>query len=147
MRRLYNIVFTVVLLVVAPYYLWLMWRRGNWRSGFGQRFAQYNSLLKQAVTNRQLLWLHAVSVGEVNLCTQLIRVLELRAPALTMAVSTTTTTGMAELERKLPSHILKIYFPIDRRRWVQRAFSVLHPKAVVLIEAEIWPNFLWRARS
>jgi 3-deoxy-D-manno-octulosonic-acid transferase len=147
MRRLYNIFFTAFLLLSAPYYFWKMWRRGNWRTGFGQRFAQYSSRLKQAVTNRNLLWLHAVSVGEVNICTQLIRVLELRAPGLTIAVSTTTSTGMAELERKLPSHILKIYYPIDKRRWVQRAFSVLHPKAVVLVEAEIWPNFLWRARG
>jgi 3-deoxy-D-manno-octulosonic-acid transferase len=147
MRQLYNVFFTAFLLLSAPYYFWKMWRRGNWRSGFEQRFGQYSSAVKQAVTNRHLLWLHAVSVGEVNICTQLIRVLELRAPGLTIAVSTTTSTGMAELERKLPSHILKLYYPIDRRRWVQRAYSVLHPKAVVLVEAEIWPNFLWRARG
>ncbi len=146
MRRLYNVAFTCLLLLSAPYYLWKMWRRGNWRSGFAQRFGQFSSLVKQAVTNRHILWLHAVSVGEVNICTQLIRVLELRAPGLTIVVSTTTSTGMGELERKLPSHILKIYYPIDRRRWVHRAFSVLHPRAVVLVEAEIWPNFLWRAR-
>ncbi len=147
MRRLYNIFFTVFLVLAAPFYLLKMWRRGNWRRGFAQRFGQFDSRVKQAVTNRQVLWLHAVSVGEVNICTQLIRSLEKRAPGLTIAVSTTTSTGMAELERKLPSHILKIYYPIDRRRWVQRAFSVLHPKGVVLVEAEIWPNFLWRARS
>jgi 3-deoxy-D-manno-octulosonic-acid transferase len=147
MRRLYNIVFTVFLLLSTPYYFWKMWRRGNWLANFGQRFGHYSSMVKQAVTNRHILWLHAVSVGEVNICTQLIQVLEMRAPALTMAVSTTTSTGMAELERKLPSHILKIYYPIDRRRWVQRAFSILHPRAVVLVEAEIWPNFLWRARG
>jgi 3-deoxy-D-manno-octulosonic-acid transferase len=146
MRRLYNVFFTVVLFLGAPFYLWKLWRRGNWRAGFGQRFGQYTSAVKQAVTNRNILWLHAVSVGEVNICTQLIRVLELRAPSLTIAVSTTTPTGMGELERKLPSHILKIYYPLDRRRWVQRALSVVHPKAIVLIEAEIWPNFLWRAR-
>ena len=147
MRRLYNILFTTFLCLSAPRYLWKMWRRGNWRAGFAQRFGQYNARLKQAVTNRQIIWLHAVSVGEVNICTQLIRTLEMRAPNLTIVVSTTTSTGMAELERKLPSHIVKIYYPIDRRRWVQRAFSVLHPRAVVLVEAEIWPNFLWRAKN
>ncbi len=147
MRRLYNLVFTCLLCLSAPYYLWKMWRRGNWRRGFAQRFGSYSTQVKQAVTNRQVIWLHAVSVGEVNICTQLIRLLELRAPALTILVSTTTTTGMGELERKLPSHILKVYYPVDRRRWVNRAFGVFHPKVVVLVEAEIWPNFLWRARS
>jgi 3-deoxy-D-manno-octulosonic-acid transferase len=147
MRQLYDILFGLFLGLSAPYYFWKMWRRGNWRSGFGQRFAHYSAKLKQAVTNRQVIWLHAVSVGEVNICTQLIRLLELRVPALTIVVSTTTSTGMGELERKLPSHILKIYYPLDRRRWVHRAFAVLRPTAIVLVEAEIWPNFLWRARS
>ena len=147
MRRLYNVFFTLFLCLSAPFYLLKMWRRGNWRRGFAQRFGSYDGRIKQAVTNRQIIWLHAVSVGEVNLCTQIIRLLELRAPALTILVSTTTSTGMGELERKLPSHVLKVYYPIDRRRWVNRAFAVFRPKAVVLVEAEIWPNFLWRARS
>jgi 3-deoxy-D-manno-octulosonic-acid transferase len=61
-------------------------------------------------------------------------------------VSTTTSTGMAELKRRLPSHIHKIYYPIDRRQYVKKAFQILGPEAVVLIEAEIWPNFLWQAQ-
>ena len=55
--------------------------------------------LKQAITNRQVLWMHAVSVGEVNICTQLIRALEPRVPNLKFVVSTTTTTGMGELQK------------------------------------------------
>ncbi|HXF11231.1 MAG TPA: 3-deoxy-D-manno-octulosonic acid transferase [Desulfuromonadaceae bacterium] len=124
-----------------------MWRRGNWRPGFNERFSNYSSNLKQALTNRQVIWLHAVSVGEVNLCTQLIRAMELRMPNIKMVVSTTTTTGMAELKRRLPTHVSKIYYPIDRRKWVRRAFAIINPEAVVLVEAEIWPNFLWRARD
>ena len=57
-----------------------MWRRGNWLPGFLERFGRYDANLKQALTNRQVIWLHAVSVGEVNLCTQLIRALEPRMP-------------------------------------------------------------------
>ncbi len=91
--------------------------------------------------------MHAVSVGEVNICTQLIRALEPRLPNLKIVVSTTTTTGMGELHRKLPNHISKIYYPIDRRLYVTRALNTLRPEAIVLVEAEIWPNFLWRARD
>jgi 3-deoxy-D-manno-octulosonic-acid transferase len=91
--------------------------------------------------------MHAVSVGEVNACTHLIRALELRLPNLKVVVSTTTTTGMGELRRKLPTHISKIYYPIDRRHYVTRALSTIRPEAIVLVEAEIWPNFLWRARD
>jgi 3-deoxy-D-manno-octulosonic-acid transferase len=124
-----------------------MRRRGNWRPGFRERFARYDANLKQALTNRQVIWIHAVSVGEVNLCTQLIRALELRLPNIKFVVSTTTTTGMAELRRRLPTHISKIYYPIDRRTFAGRALAVINPEAIVLVEAEIWPNFLWRAHD
>ena len=124
-----------------------MRRRGNWRSGFSQRFGIYDTKLKQALTNRDRVWMHAVSVGEVNVCTQIIQGIEPRLPNLKIVVSTTTTTGMDELHRKLPTHISRIYYPIDRRSYVVRALSTIRPLAIVLVEAEIWPNFLWRARE
>jgi 3-deoxy-D-manno-octulosonic-acid transferase len=54
---------------------------------------------------------------------------------------------MAELRRRLPRHISKIYYPVDRRKFVARALAVINPQAIVLVEAEIWPNFLWRAQQ
>ena len=147
MRFLYNILFAIFFVLSAPYYLLKMWRRGNWQRGLRQRFGHYDNKIKQAVTNRHVLWMHAVSVGEVNVCTQLIRALEPRVPNVKIVVSTTTSTGLAELQKKLPSHIEKIYYPIDRKKYVQRALEALHPEAVVLVEAEIWPNFLWRLRD
>ena len=120
-----------------------MVRRGNWKAGFSERFGKYESRVKQALTNRHVLWFHAVSVGEVNLCMRLIREIEPRLPNYKVVVSTTTSTGMAILRERLPSHITCIYYPIDRRKFVQRALAVIRPSAVVLVEAEIWPNFLW----
>ena len=146
MRTIYNILFTTFFLLASPYYFWRMRRRGNWLEGFFQRFGSFDVKTKQSVTNRHILWLHAVSVGEVNLCTQLIRALEPRLPNVKIIVSTTTTTGMGELKKKLPTHISKIYYPIDRRTYVSRAIAVLRPRAIVLVEAEIWPNFIWRAK-
>ena len=147
MRTLYNILFTVGFILLSPYYFVRMRRRGNWQRGFAERFGKYSTKFKQAITNRNVLWIHAVSVGEVNVCTQLIRALELRMPNLKIVVSTTTTTGMGELRRKLPTHISKIYYPIDHRRFVTRALSTVRPEAIVLVEGEIWPNFLWGARK
>ena len=147
MHTLYNILFTFFFVLSAPYYFMRMWRRGNWLPGFRERFGHFGANLKQALTNRHVVWIHAVSVGEVNLCMQLIRALEPRVPNIKFVVSTTTTTGMGELRSRLPSHISKIYYPIDRLKCVSRAFSVINPKVIVLVEAEIWPNFIWRARS
>jgi 3-deoxy-D-manno-octulosonic-acid transferase len=146
-RTLYNILFKFCFTLSSPYYFVRMRRRGNWQKGFGERFGKYDTKLKQAITNRHVLWMHAVSVGEVNLSTQLIRALEPRLPNLKIVVSTTTTTGMGELHRKLPNHISKIYYPIDHRKYVARALGAIWPEAIVLVEAEIWPNFLWRARD
>ena len=144
-RWLYNFLFPIFFWLSAPFYFVKMWRRGHWQEGFGERFGRYRAKVKQAITNRHVLWIHAVSVGEVNICTQLIKAIESRAPNLKIVVSTTTSTGMAELNRKLPSHIVKIYYPIDGRKPTLRAIKAIHPEAIVLVDAEIWPNFLWRA--
>jgi 3-deoxy-D-manno-octulosonic-acid transferase len=152
-RGLYNILFSVLFLISAPYYFFRMWRRGSnqkgfpWKRNFTQRFGKYDSKLKQAITNRHRLWMHAVSVGEVNVSTQLIQAMETRLPNLKIIISTTTTTAMEGLQSKLPSHVSKIYYPIDRRVWVSRALGTIRPEAIVLVEAEIWPNFLWRANQ
>lgn len=150
MRTIYNILFFVFFCLSAPYYFFKMWRRArvqqvNWQKGFGQRFGRYSTKIKQAITNRHVLWIHAVSVGEVGVCTQLIGALEQRLPNLKIVVSTTTSTGMGELQKRLPQHIEKIYYPIDLRNLVERAIGSIHPEAIVLVEAEIWPNFLWQA--
>src|SRR5258708_31203022 len=118
MRILYNILFTIFFWLSAPYYFLKLWRRGNWSDGFEQRFGRYSNRVKIAITNGHTVWIHAVSVGEVNLCTQLIRALEPRIPNARIIVSTTTTTGMAELQKRLPSHIVKVYYPIDFRKCV-----------------------------
>lgn len=144
MQLFYNVLFNLAFILAAPYYFWRMVRRGNWTEGFGERFADYTSDLRQVLTNRHVVWIHAVSVGEVNLCMQLIHALEPRVPNVKFVVSATTTTGMAKL-RQLPNRITKVYYPIDRRSYVNRAIAVLNPQTFVLVEAEIWPNFLWRA--
>jgi 3-deoxy-D-manno-octulosonic-acid transferase len=155
-RLLYDILFIVFFILSAPFYFIKMRRRGNaqlektgfdWKKNFTQRFARYDARFKQAITNRHTLWMHAVSVGEVNVCTQVIKALEPRLPNLKIVVSTTTTTGMERLQNVLPSHISRIYYPLDRRKWVSRALNTIRPEAIVLVEAEIWPNFLWKAMA
>lgn len=147
MQALYNILFPIFFVLASPYYFWRMAKRGNWGNGFKERFGRYEPALKQALTNRHILWLHAVSVGEVNVLVHLIKALEQRAPNLKFVVSTTTTTGMGELRSRLGTHVSKIYYPIDYSGFVGRALATIHPDAIVIFETEIWPNFLWRAKK
>lgn len=143
MRLIYNLLFDLGFLVSAPFYLLKMHRRGDWVGGFWERFGHYPAKLKQALTNRRTIWVHAVSVGEAAICGRLIESLSTRLPNHKFVVSTTTSTGMAELKRRLPAEVSKIYYPIDRRKHVQRALGMVNPEAMVFVEAEIWPNMIW----
>ncbi|MDP6892164.1 MAG: 3-deoxy-D-manno-octulosonic acid transferase [Verrucomicrobiota bacterium] len=120
-----------------------MRRRGGWKQGFGERLGRYSNKFKQSITNRDVIWLHAVSVGEVNICVQLVKVLQPKVPNIKLIISSTTSTGMSELHKRTPPEVGKIYYPIDLRSCVRRALVTIRPKAVILLEAEIWPNFLW----
>ena len=147
MRLVYNILFPVFFLLSAPYYFWKLWRRGDWRSGFSQRLGCHSAALKQALAGKRVLWLHAVSVGEANLCAQLVEALRPQLPGWELVASATTTTGMAELRKRLPADVHTIYFPVDLLPCVRATWRALNPSAVVLVEAEIWPNFFWQAQS
>lgn len=146
MRRLYNILYVFLLTVSAPYLLLRMWLRGGGRPGFRHRFGRYDAKFKQAITNRHVIWLHAGRVSDVNLCTQFIRAIENRLPNAKIIVSSRTVAGMEQLRRHLPSHIGRIYSPLDRRPWVARALATLNPEVIVFLEPDFWPNFLWRAK-
>ena len=147
MRFIYNIIFNLLFSLSVPYYYLRMRRRGGWKQGFGDRLGKYSNKFKQSITNRDVIWLHAVSVGEVNICVQLIKVLQPKIPNIKLIVSTTTSTGMCELQKRLPPEVGKIYYPIDLRSCVRRALATIRPMAVILVEAEIWPNFLWSLQS
>ena len=146
-RLLYNLAFPVCFLLSAPYYFWKLWRRGGWRRGFGERFGNVPPEKRQALANGRVLWLHAVSVGEVGVCAQLVATLRPQLPGWQFAVSTTTTTGMGEAERRLPADVVRLYYPVDFPWAVSRALEAVRPSAIVLVEAELWPNFLWQVRA
>lgn len=147
-RLIYNLLFSVFFLLSAPFYFWKMWRRGGWKARFGQRFGFYDrSLVARLRSEKPLVWMHAVSVGEVNVCVPLQRELRKKFPNHTWLVSTTTSTGMAELDHQLDDDVLRIYYPIDFAPTVRRVLRLINPRMIILVEAEIWPNLLWQAES
>lgn len=144
MRFLYDLLFAAFFLLSLPCYGFRLWRRGNWRDGFGQRFGLYSAKLKERLQGKRVIWFHAVSVGEVHLCALLVRKLGKRLQGWTIVASTTTSTGMGELRRQLPENAVTIYYPVDFSWIVRRALRTIRPQIMALIEAEIWPNLLWR---
>jgi 3-deoxy-D-manno-octulosonic-acid transferase len=87
------------------------------------------------------LWVHAVSVGEVNAAIQLLRRLREKYPATPIALSTITDTGQKVASAKVPEGVRVVYLPFDINWILKRAFERVGPKLLIVIETELWPNF------
>ena len=144
---IYRCLFNIGLLASFPYYFRRMTRRGGWKDRVGQRFGKYDVDFIDSCRQGKYIWIHAVSVGEVHLYLSLVKRLQEKLSDCKIIVSATTTTGMGEWKKKLPPDVETCFYPIDRRPWVRRAMEVIQPKAIILSEAEVWPNFLWEARQ
>jgi 3-deoxy-D-manno-octulosonic-acid transferase len=95
---------------------------------------------------RAAVWVHAVSVGEVNSVKRLVELIR-AAGQYEVYLSTTTATGFATAQRVFQDTVTLFYFPVDVRFVIRRFFEVIRPAAVIIAEVEIWPNFLDVARS
>ena len=139
-RFLYNLLFPLVLLVFLPGYVVKMLRRGNYRNKFGQRLGFYDLETRARLARGPRTWLHAVSVGEVMIGLKLAAAMKQQEPELKVALTTTTTTGFALAGRHPESWIEVLYSPLDFWPIMRRAFNLIRPSRIILVEAEIWPN-------
>ncbi len=146
-RFIYNLFWPIGLLFFLPRYLGKMIRRGGYREKFGQRFGIYDRETRDRLSKERLTWLHAVSVGEINIALRLANALRALEPDLHCTLTTTTTTGFALGRKNAPPWIEVMYTPLDYWPIMRRAFSVIQPARIVLIEAEIWPNLAAAAHA
>ena len=145
-RFFYNLLFPIGLLFFLPSYLVKMMRRGNYREKFGQRLGFYDDAVRNRLLAKRVTWMHAVSVGEVSIALKLAARLKELEPELFCVLTTTTTTGFAFAAKESSDWIEVMYNPIDFWPVTRRAFHVIRPMRLVLIEAEIWPNLVAEAR-
>jgi 3-deoxy-D-manno-octulosonic-acid transferase len=138
----YDFIFWFGLILAAPHYLLRMRKRGGYAQDFGERFGCYNETKRKKLQGKELIWIHAVSVGEVNLAFQLIEEIKKAEPKSSLLLSTTTSTGHALALQKLPSDVPVIYYPLDSRFCFRQIHRFAKIKAIILIEAELWPNHL-----
>jgi 3-deoxy-D-manno-octulosonic-acid transferase len=143
----YNVLFMTFFFVTGPFFLFKLWRRGKILPQFGQRFGLYSKDVRERLDPGCDLWIHAVSVGEVKLARVLIRCLREMKPDLRIVISATTGTGFNVAKTLLEDEQTSIiYNPIDFLWSVVAAYKLIQPKRLILIESEIWPNYLWCAR-
>lgn len=140
---IYNILFLIVYPFLLPGFLLRMLRRGGYAARMGDRFALYGNVSKP----ENAVWVHAVSVGEVQVAGQLMREWRKQDPSVRFVFSTTSSTGWKMAEKEVSPADTLIYNPLDFPTFVKAALLTFKPRAVVLTESEIWPNFIRRAHK
>ena len=141
MPWLLNLAYLVVVLAAAPILLWQRVVRGKRRPGLWKKLT---GRLERRGGNDRLVWFHAVSVGEVLQLEPMISESRRLWPSLQILVTTTTATGhRLACERFADCHV--DWFPLDFSWAVHRALRRIRPDLVVLVELELWPNFILAA--
>src|SRR5437899_10603174 len=146
-RFVYILLWPIGLLFFLPGYFLKMIRRGGYREKFGQRLGIYDCDVRVRLSRQRSTWLHAVSVGEVNIALKLANALRALEPDLHCVLTTTTTTGFALARKTAPRWTEVMYTPLDYWPIMRRAFSVIRPARIVLVEAEVWPNLAAAAHA
>jgi 3-deoxy-D-manno-octulosonic-acid transferase len=138
MPYLLNLVYFALVLVASPWLVYQAIRNGKYREGYAEKLFGRVPLRRG---DRPCIWLHAVSVGEVNLLAVLIKELRRRRPEAEIVVSSTTRTGL-ELARKKYADLTTFYCPLDFSWACRAAVRRLRPSLLVLAELELWPNLI-----
>jgi len=134
---LLDLVYIPLALLYLPILLYQMIALKKNRRGWGQRFG----LVRPRVSNRPCVWIHAVSLGEVNATKSLVAQIEQRLPEYDIVISATTDTGYAAAFKQYqPKAVFR--YPLDFSCIVRRVLKRIRPDAIVLVELEVWPNFV-----
>ncbi len=137
MFTLYSFLLAVGFILLAPIFLL---KREKYAAGFWQRFG---ALPEFAPDERRVVWLHCVSVGETNAAEPLVAEITRQFPAHRLIISTTTKTGQDHARNIFKDHAeIIFYFPFDFKFSVRRSLRRFKPDAVLLMETELWFNFL-----
>lgn len=138
MRFVLDLLYLLAFTAYSPVIIYRAVRHNRYRSGWGQRFGK----IRRRRPADKCIWLHAVSVGEVNAAKTVVQELEKRFTGFEIVISTTTDTGFARASNLFSEKHEVFYFPFDFFSVMRRAFSNIRPALCLLMELEVWPNFI-----
>ncbi|HET6199379.1 MAG TPA: 3-deoxy-D-manno-octulosonic acid transferase [Candidatus Acidoferrales bacterium] len=145
MYFLYSVLMAIGMVLLAPYFALQGLRRGKYLASFRQRMGHLPPTLSGRNSGPSSIWVHAVSVGEVLAAKPLLDGLKQCFPDRQIFLSTTTATGQRVARERIASADGILYFPFDWPGTVRRDLHQLRPALVVILETEIWPNFMREA--
>lgn len=146
MYLIYSLLMAIAAIALAPYWIIKGISQKKYLSNLGERMGfSFPGLEKLPAERPRAIWLHAVSVGEALSSVALAKRLKERYPDRPLIVSTTTITGQAIAKERMPFADGVIYFPLDWAFCVKRVLAAVKPAIVIVLETEIWPNFLREA--
>jgi 3-deoxy-D-manno-octulosonic-acid transferase len=137
----YNLALLAALLAGAPWWLWRMATTEKYREGLWARLGRVPKGLAAVMEGKPVIWLHAVSVGEVLAVSRLVHEIARAFPDHRLLVSTTTHTGQ-ELARERFGADRVFYCPLDLSWAVHAYLHAIDPNLLILAETEFWPNLL-----
>jgi len=139
-QALYNLTWLLAALFYLPVFIWRLALSSDFRRVLPQRLG----FVPETTSNRPVIWIHGVSVGEIKTAGNLVRRLEERYPDVELVISATTPTGHKLACELYPSQRV-IFYPYDFAFCPRIAMGRVRPACVLIMEREIWPNFLWVA--
>jgi 3-deoxy-D-manno-octulosonic-acid transferase len=137
-----NAVYGLLLLAISPVLIYRRLRFGKYRGGWNEKLT---GRLARRRPESPCIWFHAVSVGEVLQLQKVLDETAARFPDAELLITTTTDTGYDVARTKYGNHTVA-YFPLDFTWAVARALKSIQPDLVVLVELELWPNFIFQCR-
>lgn len=139
---LYNILFFIAGLFLLPHFYLKMKRRGGYKANFKNRFGRYTPEQLKNIGEGGAILIHAVSVGEVGVAFQFMSSMREVNPNQRFVISTTSSTGWKEAEKRLTEKDILIYNALDLPIFVNRELDRIKPSAFITVETEIWPNLI-----
>jgi hypothetical protein len=146
LRGLYSVALYVLLPITVYHLIWRGFRQREYFRRWSERYAVYGAHPDDDAP-RETLWVHAVSVGEVNAAAPLVNAIRRLHPHLPLLVTTITPTGSARVRDLWGDAVQHVYLPYDIPGAVRRFFEHFRPRAGLILETELWPNLLFGARD
>jgi 3-deoxy-D-manno-octulosonic-acid transferase len=139
-----NALYLILVCFISPTILYQAIRHGRYKRGWREKFFGASTIVNR--TGFKTVWLHAVSVGEVQLMRTVVRALENRRPDLPVVISTSTDSGYDLARESFPEHPV-FFAPFDFSWAIKESFRRINPSLILLMELEVWPNWLKEAEK